>query len=155
MAITQIERGTDGRNRYTLRHTHAPDNLMGYYREPAAFPSNSSKNPATDTDVVEIAGITGADIYPVIQVNTNERTVTLTFDYTEAGGIYQWVKNFCIGIADLRSMSIIRKNAGGAETGRHNYYNCFPIEYQQISGFGQDIKLKERVVLSYDWDEEA
>ncbi len=152
MALTQIEPGLNGRKRYTLQHTYPPDNYSGYYRDGSDFPSNPSKNPATDTDLLEIEGVLQGG-YPVIQVNTNDRTITLTFDYTEAGAMYTWVRDIAEGTGYKRAMSIIRENGNGVEIGRRNYFGIFPISYQQTTGFGQIEKIKEKIVLSYDLDE--
>ena len=86
-------------------------------------------------------------------MDTTNRTITLTFDYTEAGQMYQWVRDIAIGTGSKRAMSIIQE-VNGSEVSRRNYYEVFPIWYQQTTGFGQIEKLKEKVVLSYDiWDD--
>lgn len=42
---------------------------------------------------------------------------------------------------------------GNVETGRTNYFEVFPIRYEQFTGFGQVEKLKERVVIAYGFSE--
>lgn len=68
--------------------------------------------------------------------------------------MYQWVRDIAAGLGSRRDMSIIQE-VNGSEVSRRNYYEVFPIWYQQTTGFGQIEKLKEKVVLSYDFDESA
>jgi hypothetical protein len=42
---------------------------------------------------------------------------------------------------------------GDREIGRTNYFECFPIRYEQFTGFGQVEKLKERLVIAYGFSE--
>jgi hypothetical protein len=49
-------------------------------------------------------------------------------------------------------MSVIQET-GGVETSRTNYFGVFPIGYEHLTGFGQPEKVKERVVVSYDYSE--
>lgn len=151
MALKQVDPGANGRKRYTLRHALSPDNHFYYERDPVTFPTTSSKNPATDGPRVEFAGIQIGP-YPAVALDTTNRTITLTLDYTEAGQMYQWVRDTAAGTGGKRVMSIIQE-VNGAEVSRRNYYEVFPIWYQQTTGFGQVEKLKEKVILSYDFDE--
>lgn len=154
--LAAIEPGSDGRNRYVFQQTHLPDNLVWIQRDPVLFPQNMSNNPATDTPV-EISGII-VNVYPVVEDDPVNRTLTMTFDYTEGGGIFQWVWNVAIhGTSGFgkKSLSVIEESSPGVEIGRTNYFECFPIRYEQFTGFGQPEKVKERVVLSYDWSEQG
>ncbi len=149
MLLTQIDPGAGGRNRYTLQHALPPNNNCMYERDPRDFPTTSSKNPVTDGPRIQIEGVLVGP-YPAVSVDTTNRTITLTFDYAEAGGIYQWVSDIAEGVGLKHSMSIIQE-VNGVEVSRRNYFEVFPILYQQTTGFGQIEKLKEKVVLSYDF----
>ncbi len=153
MALTQIDPGAGARKRYTLRHALAPNNHFHYEREPSAFPDNSSRNPATDGPRVLISGLTLGP-YPAVALDTTNRTITLTFDYTEAGNICKWVEDTASGLETKQDLSIIQE-VNGTEVSRRNYFEVFPIWYQQTTGFGQIEKLKEKVVISYNRDESA
>ena len=48
---------------------------------------------------------------------------------------------------------VVIQESGGVETGRTNYFEVFPIIYQQFTGFGQPEKVKERVVIAYGFSE--
>lgn len=148
MGPTQIGAGTDGRKRYTLRHALPPDNRFLYQRE-FTTPANSSKNPATDLFRIEIDGVNQGG-YPSTQIDYSNRTVTLIFDYTEAGDIYQWTKNIAEGFPEKKNMSVITE-VNGSEVSRRNFFGVFPISFQYTTGFGQVDKLKERVVISFDF----
>ena len=50
---------------------------------------------------------------------------------------------------------ITRINGTGDEISRRNYFGVFPIQYQQSSGFGQFEKLKEKVVLAFDYSQDG
>lgn len=148
--LATIAPGTDGRSRYTFQSTTPPDNIVMLER--GDFPSESSQNPATDTRV-EIDGVqTGP--YPVVEVDTVNRTITLTFDYTEGGSTWSWVDQTAIGVVGRRNMSIIQEE-NGVEVSRMNYFEAFPIVYRQFTGFGQAEKIKERIVIAYGWAEVA
>jgi hypothetical protein len=151
MAPTRIETGAGNRKRYTLSHALAPNNVFGYERAPVDFPTASSKNPATDGPRVEIDGVLLGP-YPAVTVDTTNRTITLIYDYTEAGKMYEWVRETAKGLAGRRVLAIIQE-VNGTEISRRNYFEVFPIWYQQTTGFGQIQKLKEKVVLAYGWDE--
>ncbi|MHC4728601.1 MAG: hypothetical protein ACYS17_15380, partial [Planctomycetota bacterium] len=82
------------------------------------------------------------------------RTLTFTFGFAEGHGIFTWVRNIIEGDEAKRSGSLIKKE-NGVEVSRRNYYGCFPIKYEQFSGFGLPAKLKARVVLSFDSSEDG
>jgi len=153
---TLIEPGVDGRKRYTLEpelRNRAADNRVFIQRYPLIFPTEPSLNPETDTLRVEIEGVTqGGD--PVVEVDLEVRTITLTFDYIEGGGIWDWVQSTAQGLVANRAMSLIQME-DGFEVRRTNYFECFPIQYQQFTGFGQIEKAKERVVIAFGFSEEA
>ena len=149
--LLTIEPGLEGRNRYTLVHVGAPDNRVTIERNPRPFPTEDSNNLATDTRV-EINGIAHGP-YPVVQHDAANRTLTMTFDYVEGGGIWEWVDAVAEGREQARkSISAIDMN-GNQEVGRINYFECFPIRYEQFTGFGQVEKVKERVVIAYGFSQ--
>ena len=90
--------------------------------------------------------------------NAAEMTLTLDFGY-EAGlsQTYTWLLNFMNGIFDRRSMSVITFGPGGYgdEVSRRNYYEVFPILFQQVDGFQHDVKGRFRLILSYDLAEDV
>jgi hypothetical protein len=151
--LATIEAGLDGRKRYTLLHVRPPNAVVDISRDPVSFPANDSRNPATDTRV-EIGGISHGQ-WPVVEHDATNRTITMTFDYVEGGGIWIWVEHVAEGREQAsKALSIIQMN-GSTETGRTNYFECFPIRYEQFTGFGQVEKVKERVVLAYGyWESE-
>ena len=153
-APTQIGPGSDGRLRYTFTSQLAPNNTVTVeHAGNGLFPDNISRNLATDTKV-EWAGIMNG-LYPVVTVDTVNRTVTMIFDYNEAGPIYEWIRNIAMGNEGRRNGSLITENAAGVETFRMNYYEAFPISFQHISGFGQAEKGKFKLVVAYTLEEVA
>jgi hypothetical protein len=146
--LTTIEPGLDGRNRYTLVHVLPPDNRVRISRS-RSFPSEDSRNPATDTRV-EIEGVYQG--FPVVEHDPVSRTLTMTFDYIEGGGMWDWVVLTAEGRDGRRNLSLIDLD-GDRETGRTNYFECFPVRYEQFTGFGQVEKVKERVVIAYGFSQ--
>ncbi len=150
------EAGNDGRTRFTMKHTELHDNFPGCEWE-GALGSEHSYNPATDK-LVEIEGVnTGTDFTPAVVLNTDNRTVTLTLDYNEGFIISDWVYSTVRGTETDRAMSIVETTDGThlTETGRFNYYDCVPIIYEHIYGFGLNTKLKIKIVIAYGWREEG
>jgi len=150
------ETGNDGRTRFTMVHNSLPDNVAGCFWD-GVLGGEHSYNPETDK-LVEIEGVsTGTWFTPAVEVNLEERTVTLTCDYNEGQDISAWVYNTVTGNDHDRAMSIIETTDGtlGTEIMRHNYFECIPIKYEHIDGFGLNAKLKVRVVIAYGWREEA
>lgn len=150
------EAGTDGRTKFTLVHDGVPDNVNScvYSND---FGSEHSFDPATDK-LVEIASVaTGTDFTPAVEVNTVERTITLTITYNEGYQIYNWVKSTIVGDDTSTSMSVIETTDGtpATETSRTNFFNCIPIKYEHIYGFGLNTKLKARIVIAYGSSEEG
>jgi len=148
--LASIGPGEAGRNRYTFESQDPPDNMVRV-EEGGTPPADTSFNPATDTRV-EIAGI-AVGAYPVVEVDPVNRTITLTFDYVEAGEAFSWARNTALGAGQKRAMSIIQESAPGTETSRTNYFEVFPISFQHITGFGQVEKVKLRVVIAYGFSE--
>jgi len=143
--------GVDGRTRFTLVHTLIPNNVLGWVWD-GVNGSELSFNPATDK-LVEIAGEGPPFFYPQVELDEVNRTITLTYDYNEGGDLYNWVKETIQGIGAKRSSSIIETTNGDptTEISRINYFECFPIKFEQFYGFGLNTKLKTRIVISYDY----
>lgn len=154
-----ISSGNDGSKLYELRSMIKPETSSNprndtVYELIGTFEHENSFNPNTDNHRVEISGImVGA--YPQVEIDQANRKITLTFDYMESNEVYDWVRSFFRGDTTKRSMSVISEQppGSGAETSRTNYFGVFPLRYQMISGFAQDIKTKQQIVLSYDFSE--
>jgi len=149
------EPGTDGRTRFTLKHNLPPDNYNACIYE-NDFGNQHSYNPETDK-LFEITDVTHPWFTPAVQVDPDERTVTLTMDYIEGAGIYSWVNDIISGVQAQRSMSLIETTDGtpNTEYQRFNFYEAIPIKYEHFYGFGQNNKLKARVVIAYGFWEES
>ncbi len=114
----------------------------------------SSCNPATDTEI-DITGVIRA--YAVVVDDPVAKTLTVTLDYVEGGGLFTWVDEVArlgtggISGSGRTSLSVIQRSPVclGSEVGRTNYFDTFPIRYENFTGFGQAIKIKERVVIAY------
>ncbi|HMF87672.1 MAG TPA: hypothetical protein VK575_06305, partial [Gemmatimonadaceae bacterium] len=152
-APTQIGPGSEGRLRYTYTSQEAPNNTVSVQHAGGVFLSNVSRNLATDTKV-EWNGVMNG-LYPVVTVDTVNRTITMIFDFNEVSTAYDWIFNTATGADQRRAGSIITENAAGVETFRMNYFEVFPISFQHISGFGQAEKGKFRLVLAYALEEVA
>lgn len=149
--VTQELPGFDGRARFIFEPTLLPDNSLLIERQPLIFPVNLSKNPATDKRV-EIVGL--PDAYPAV-ISADETTgrIELVYDYTEAGYILTWVREIAQqGTVSMgkRIVSIITESSQGVEIGRRNYLGCFPIRWEQFTGFRSRAQLKERVIVECD-----
>jgi hypothetical protein len=92
---------------------------------------------------------------PAVEIDYENRTVTLTFDYQEGYQIYNWVKSTILGENWDCSFSIIETVDGINEISRRNYFESLPVKYEQFYGFGQDTKLKARVVIAFGYWENA
>ncbi len=164
MELTRIDPGFAGRMRYTFECTGAPARASGqtfYTRNPTNFPAQVSVPTGSQFYELEIDGVNQGG-YPEIQLDTREQTLTLTFEYAEGGDILAWWMqanhDASQGFVNNRNLSVIRQELVGTqrrEILRINYYDVYPIRYQQIGGFGQREKLKERIVLRYRLREKA
>lgn len=144
----KYEPGTDGRTRFTIKHNLLPNNICHIERDGADFGNEHSYNAATDK-VVEIEGVSHPGFSPVVAVNETDRTITLTMDFNEGAGIYDWAKNTVRGLSSPKVMAVIETTDGITETSRKNYFECITIKWELIYGFGQNNKLKARVVIAY------
>lgn len=153
------ELGNDGRTRFTMVPSSTPDNILECEYQ-NYFGSEHSYNPATDS-LVEIEGIDcggyGQGFTPAVELNLEERTITLTMDYNEGYIIYDWAKMIIAGDPTMKAMSIINTTDGtpGTEIYRYNYFNCIPIIYEHFYGFGLNTKLKARLVIAYGFREKG
>ncbi len=150
------ESGTDGRTRFTFIPTSLPDRILHYQSAPGIVPygNSTSNNLATDTRV-EISGVTADVFYPQVEDDAVSHTLTLTYDFVEGAGIHAWVKEIITLGVGKQSLSVIQESTPGVETSRRNYYECFPVSFKQVSGFGMDIKLKTKLILAYNLAEDA
>jgi len=153
---TSVSTGLSGRTRYTVLNTLSPNMVAHVDRDPAGFGLATSFNTNTDRRI-EISGISVGP-YPSVVITPTNRTVTLTFDYGEGGSALGWVKDIAQSgtlSSGKRDLSVIYETFNGTnfvENVRTNFFGVFPIHYQAIS-LGLDIKSKERLTLSYDFEE--
>jgi len=147
------EAGVDGRTRFHWRQSEIPNNILRWELGGTdMFLDSGSFNPTTDK-MVEIAGVSGANFFPEVVDNPENRTLTFTFPHQEGMGIMDWVTATVL-TADqngLKSISVIDWN-GSAETGRTNYFETFPMKFE-MSGYGLNTKLVGKVVVKYNWSE--
>jgi hypothetical protein len=149
--LTAIAPGDEGRTRYTLTPQPSTPDAVVNLAPSAPFPALNSINPATDKRT-EIAGPYSAGLYPAVEIDTAARTVTLTYDYIEAGSIFQWIHNTATG-ADLNRAITVSEESAGAITSRTIFHEAFPISFQHFTGFSQAAKAKLRVVVTYGFAE--
>ena len=150
---TPATAGFDGRTRYTLGPAAAPDNTLLIEREPPFLPSLDQYNPAVDRYVLTPLP---AGRYPRLEeLDEAESRLTIVYDFQEGGVLLRHTE-----------MTVEQGTTGGAtkfnlvlgdagSTGEVHYRGCFIVKYEQFTGFGQDIKLKERVVIDCDYREGA
>jgi len=154
MQLHKIETAPGGKNRYTLRCSSAANNILEYQRSPTNWQNSIDR---AEGDVyIEISGI--GDFYGQASINEKQRTLTISGDYSETEALLDWANDIATqgtSSQGLRDMTVVYHDKSGTEIGRNNFYNCFPIRYQQIDGFGQDIFGKEEVVISYDLAQNA
>jgi hypothetical protein len=150
--------GLAGRTRYTLLNRYPPNLLTHLERDPASFGIAASFNTNTDRRI-EISGITHGPYPAVVRVPSN-RTVELTFDYGEGGSVLDWVRdiaqNGTTG-SGKRDLSVIYESFSGTnyvEFARTNFFGVFPIGYQ-AQRMAVDLKGREKVTLSYDYEEDG
>jgi len=150
------EPGNDGRTRFTVVHDKLPDNLLGAFYD-GLFGTDYNINPATDKMVEIELNFTGDYFFPEVEVDNDNRTITLTMDYNEGGDIYGWVRQIVAGTGPKLYLSIIETDlhVPPVESSRKNYFGCFPIKYEHIYGFGLNTKLRARIVISFDWWEQG
>ncbi len=154
--IVDYSATSNNRYRFTLQaSSSANSNLECEYLND--FGSTFSFNPATDK-IIEINGIDlGEDMHfaPACEIDTENRTITLTYEYLEGKELYRWVRDAVKGLSFSKDVSVIETTNGLDELSRMNYYNCIPIKYEHLTGFGLNTKLKAKVVIAYGYAEIA
>lgn len=147
--------GANGRTRFTLVSKFPLGNTHPGWELGNADPfgQDGSYNPASDNPV-EIEGVTTGSFFPVVEDDTANRTLTLTYDMDEGKGIFPFVKSTYKGEGQKKALSVIEW-VNNQEVSRRNYFECFPLSYEQFTGFELDIKIRARVVLSYDFAEDG
>lgn len=149
--MTKIEPGADGRLRYTMEHQCEPNNVLAIDLDGSVGSSEGSMNPETGDRRVEIGGVNTR--FPQVVVDEENRTLTLTYDGDEAGGIFEWAKVNAGHRTENRELSVIEPDPGSddpfSEISRMNYFEVFPIRFQVVDGFGSSLKQKHQVVLTY------
>lgn len=148
------EAGNDGRTRFTIKHNRLPDNINGC-EFTGEFGDRHLYEHGVDTRVDFDGVSTGDRFAPKVEWDTLNRTVTLTFEYQEGYRIYDWVKRTIAGTEPNRVMSVIYTTDGSTEIYRNNFFEIVPIRYDHFYGFGQDIKLKARLVIAYGFWEQG
>lgn len=77
--------------------------------------------------------------------------IVLTRDWSNTPEWYTWHKAVLDGKVDRRSVSIIFLNDAGSETGRMNFYNCWPSNYAAPAPNERNsAHAVESLELSYD-----
>jgi len=147
--------GNDGKNRYTMSNTFAPDNLLHFQRTPKGWNTNEDRREG-DTKV-EIEGVqTGG--WPKVAHDPTSKTLKMTFDYNEGGDVFEWAERTAeLGTFNLgrKSINLIYEDNSGTEIGRNSFYECFPVSYQHFTGFDLNTKCREQIVISYETAENA
>ncbi len=136
--------------RFTFSQLDGPDNLMRIVRIGGIESrSNISFNPVTDKRV-EISGVN--ELYPAV-IEATDRRLTLVYDYSESTGIWSWASEIATSGttgAGKRSISVVTVIPDGPsvqEISRVNYFECFPVKFEQFAGFVQDLQIKERLII--------
>ena len=118
------------------------------------FGQDGAFNPATDHRV-EIEGVTPGLFFPMVENDTANRKLTLTYDFNEGKGIAPWVKNTYQGVDNMKRALSVIEWANDQEVSRRNYFGCFPLSYENFTGLELDVRIRGKVVLSYDYSEDA
>ena len=78
--------------------------------------------------------------------------LTLVYDFVEGGQLLRMVHDTVeFGTTILGKGDLILSDISGGTGAPRVYHGCFAVRYEQFTGFGQDIKLKERVVIDCDY----
>ena len=112
----------------TVAGVHPIDNLNALVTEARGH----DKMHETQSDIVEYKD--GEDgVNRTRPGNHKPGKITLTKDWSNTLEWTEWYKNVLDGKVDRRSISIIFHNDAGAETGRMNYFNCWPVKHNMPS----------------------
>lgn len=134
-----------------MTHTQVPNNALAVQRT-ESWLQNVDRRPGDNTRV-EIDGVI-FDVWPVVVDDPVAKTLTMTFDYNEGGGIFDWAADYAVrgtSVLARRPLALVYEDNRGVELGRNNFFECFPIRYQHFTGFDIDTKGREQVVISYDF----
>ena len=83
--------------------------------------------------------------------NHKPGTITLTRDWSNTMEWANWRQKVAAGKTDRRSISIIFHDDAGNETGRMNFYNCWPVKHTLPSSAEmRSGHAAETIELSYD-----
>lgn len=102
-----------------------------------------------------VSGVAG--YFPAVEERT-DRTLTLVYNYIEGGGLWDWVVTIAeYGTTNQGKKDIIitTLDENLAELSTENYHRCFPVRYEQFTGFAQDIQTKERVIIHCGYSQPA
>ncbi len=160
---TPMSPGFDGRTRFVFGPSAPPDNTMDITRNPQFLGTANSFNPVTDRFAEVLANYSGMGYHPAVQIDSTDPTrLILTYDFVEGGYLLEWVRATTeIGTIGSGGITYIKDRIYLSEFdpitsmpfNTINYVGCFPVKYEQFTGFGQDIKLKERVTVDCDYVE--
>jgi phage tail-like protein len=107
-------------------------------------PAVTSNRFSVEIDGVIVAGVhtvdgieTEGDVHDVNDAAPSPKSphlprtgkFTVTKDWSNTKEWYQWRKAIKDGHSDLRSISVIFHNDAGEETGRMNFYSCWPSKW--------------------------
>jgi hypothetical protein len=142
--------GFDGRTRFALGPEAAPDNHLRIERTPEFLAILESYNPAVDRYVLTNFPL---GLYPRLEeVDEAESRLTLVYDFAEGGVLLDLVKRTVQeGTTTRPSLKFDLILGAAGSTNDSRYHGCFIVRYEQFTGFGHDIKLKERVVIDCDY----
>ena len=168
---TSAQPGLDGRTRFELQvvneisPTSNPNNVISIDRlsvQPFgfgdSFPDQQSLNLATDKAVEYQGGMFG---YPAIEVeDPSAARLVLVYDAYEAGMVFSSTKDIATrGTAEILKRIVavwsVDQNVVEISGTRTNYFGCFPMRWEQFTGFRQFASLKERVTLQCDFSQPA
>lgn len=149
------EPGLEGRTRFHLVNNDLPDNKPNINFD-GAFGRERLFDPTTDK-LVEISGVRIGIAPKVDSIDYEKRTITLTFNFDEAGETFLWIFNTLKGGEPPTDMSVVETPDGTFEneTSRRLFFNVIPIRFENIYGFGQDAKMKLQVTIAFGYWQEG
>jgi hypothetical protein len=140
--------GFDGRTRYTFGPSTPPDRIMRIQRTPTTLAFADSLNPAVDRMVSPLP----AGRYPRLEtVDAAEARFSLVYDFVEAGSLFEFVSQMVAFGTSLGGKRDIRIDVPDFSAPTVFYQGCFIVKFEALTGFGQDIRLKERITLDCDF----
>jgi hypothetical protein len=76
--------------------------------------------------------------YPAV-VEQTDRTLILVYHHIEGGGIWSWVKWVAETGLDKKGVAVSSLDPNMTPIPLRNYGRCFPVKYNQFTGFAPDI----------------